>query len=541
MLLFIEGGKIRMVYQGNLLSKTLVIGIIFLLTVMSIIPTIASDTVNIEYVNGKSSDDDIDWWPMFRHDLQRSGYSTSNAPDTDNVLWNYTIGFRIFSSPAVVDGRVYIGAYSPSYLFDDVYCLDANTGKIMWSYNTRASVYSSPAVWDGKVYIGSNAKKVFCLDVITGGYIWSYKTRDGEFYSSPAVVEGKLYIGSEDNYVYCLDANTGEYIWSYETGDDVFSSPAVADGRVYIGGWDYNVYCLDASNGDHIWSYTTGFFVDSSPAVADCKVYIGSWDDNVYCLDANTGAKIWSYRLDQVMSSPAIWDEKVYISSFDGVFCLDANNGSKIWKYKTEEWEFVWSSSPSVADGKVYIGTVWDAYFSGNTFYCLDAITGDYIWSYAIDTCSYSSPAVADGKVYIGSDDGNIYAFGELEPDAPSAPEINGPKRGAAGILYNFTFKAESPLGNDLYYWIEWADGSNSGWLGPYDSGIEITESHVWDAKGKYPIQAKVKDTNDSVSSWGILRINIPRNRAKDYPLFQLLFDRFPLLEVFLRAMNLLR
>jgi len=506
-----------------------------------ITPSIAVDTVNIEHANGKSSSDGTDWWSMFRHDLQHSGYSTSNAPDTNNVLWDYTIGFRIYSSPAVVDGRVYIGAYSPSYLFDDVYCLDANTGKIIWSYNTRASVYSSPAVWDGKVYIGSNAKKIYCLDAITGGYIWGYKTRDGEFYSSPAVADGKVYIGSEDNYVYCLDANTGEYIWSYETGDDVVSSPAIVDGKVYIGGWDYNVYCLDADTGSFIWSYTTGDWVDSSPAVWDGKVYIGSWNDYLYCLDANNGEYIWSYCLDQVMSSPAVWDGKVYISSFDGVFCLDANTGSLIWKYKTEGWEFVWSSSPAVADGKVYIGTVWDAYTSGNTFYCLDAITGDYIWSYAIDNCACSSPAVADGKVYIGSDYGTIYAFGELEPDEPSAPEIIGPKRGAPGILYNFTFKSESPVGNDLYYWIEWADGSNSGWIGPFDSGVEITESHVWDSKGEYPVQAKAKDTNGSVSGWGKLKFKISRNRATNVSLFQLLFNRFPFLEVFLRAMKLVR
>jgi hypothetical protein len=92
-----------------------------------------------------------------------------------------------------------------------------------------------------------------------------------------------------------------------------------------------------------------------------------------------------------------------------------------------------------------------------------------------------------------------------------------------------------------LYYWIEWADGSNSGWLGPFDSGVEIIESHKWDTKGEYPIQAKAKDTNGSVSSWGILRLTIPRDRATVYSLFQLLLDRFPLLEVFLRAMNLLR
>ena len=58
-----------MAYQGNLLSKTLVIGIILLFVAMSIIPSVAVDSVKIEHANGKSSGDDIDWWPMFLHDL----------------------------------------------------------------------------------------------------------------------------------------------------------------------------------------------------------------------------------------------------------------------------------------------------------------------------------------------------------------------------------------------------------------------------------------------------------------------------------------
>jgi hypothetical protein len=251
---------------------------------------------------------------------------------------------------------------------------------------------------------------------------------------------------------------------------------------------------LDANTGEYIWSYTIGSTMWSSPAIANGRVYIGSDDDNVYCLDTNTGEYIWSYQTgDSVKSSPA------------------------------------------VADGKVYIGS------HDKNVYCLDANTGEYIWSYTMVEQVSSSPAIADGKVYISSEYGTVYAFGEFDPDAPSTPEIDGPTEGVPDILYNFTFKSESPLVNDLYYWIEWADGSNSGWLGPFDSGVEITESHVWDSRGDCRIQVKAKDINGLVSSWSIFKFKISRNRAIVNSLLQLFFDRFPLLEVFLRAMNLLR
>ena len=424
--------------------KTLVIVVILLLIVMSITPSISVDTVYIEHANGKSPGDDTDWWPMFRHDPQHSGYSTSNAPDTNSILWSYLIGGSTYPSPAVVDSRVYIGS------LDEVFCLDAITGHYIWSRSFGSWVYSSPAVVDSKVYICSWDSPVYCLDALTGSCIWRYST-GRRVESSPAVADSKVYIGSWDEKLHCLNADTGKFIWSYKTADRVDSSPAVADGKVYIGSLDEKVYCLDANTGDHIWSYKTGYRVDSSPAVADGKIYIGSDDHKLYCLDATTGDYIWSYK------------------------------------------------------------------------------TGNWV---------KSSPAVADGKVYIGSYDGEVYAFGELDPDAPSAPEIDGPAEGVPHVVNNFTFRAESPVGNDLYYWIEWADGSNSGWLGPFDSGVEIIESHVWNARGKYPIQAKAKDTNGLVSGWGVLGLTIPRNRAIVNSFFQWILERFPLLERLLFLLN---
>jgi parallel beta-helix repeat protein len=195
----------------------------------------------------------VDDWPMFHHDLSHTGYSTSTAPNTNNVLWSYRTGTVrpvVFSSPAVADGKVYVGS-------DDgkVYCLDAigngdGTTSVMWNYTTGDSVFSSPAVADGKVYVGSTDGNVYCLYASIGAKFWSYTTDvtqiSNSVYSSPAVADGKVYAGSYDHCVYCLDASTGTKIWSYTTSDWVHSSPAVADGKVYAGSTDGNVYAFGA-------------------------------------------------------------------------------------------------------------------------------------------------------------------------------------------------------------------------------------------------------------------------------------------------------
>ena len=424
-----------------------------------------------------------DWWPMFRHDLQHSGYSTSDAPETNNVRWTYT---------------------------------------------TDNDGFSSPAISDGKVYIGSDDDHVYCLDADDRTMIWSCKTGDDAF-SSPAVSDGNVYIGSRDDNVYCLDADDITMKWSYLTGDNVASSPAVSDGRVYVGSDDQNVYCLNTYNGKKIWSYLTEDGVTSSPAVSDGKIYFGSDKDdtaNVYCLNADDGTMIWTYQTKGwVIASPAIADGKVFIGlarylGYGGnVTCLDADDGTMIWSYETGDCV---QSSPAVADGKVYVGSL------DYNVYCLDADTGEKIWSYLTGDRVYSSPAVADGKVYIGSEDGKVYCFGELDPNAPSAPTITGPSDGKPGISYDFTFNAVDPDSDDVYYYIEWGDGNIEEWIGPYASDEEVTVSHKWAIGGSYIIKAQAKDTNELLGLFGTLSVTMPRGKLLPNTLVLRLLERFP-------------
>ena len=45
-----------------------------------------------------------------------------------------------------------------------MYALNTANGDILWTYTTGDSIYSSPAVVDGAVYIGSEDGKVYALN-----------------------------------------------------------------------------------------------------------------------------------------------------------------------------------------------------------------------------------------------------------------------------------------------------------------------------------------------------------------------------------------
>jgi outer membrane protein assembly factor BamB len=400
-----------------------------------------------------ASADGVDWWPMFHHDLTHSGYSTSTGPAANHTMWSFRAADSVLSSPAVVDGRVYIGSNgvlgSPVRNF---YCLDAVTGALNWSFAANGNVFSCPAVDNGRVYVGSDSGFFYCLDASFGYQLW-ISPAGPIAESSAAVVNGMVYIASLNYRVYCLNAVTGALVWNYTTGYYLDTSPVVDSGRVYLGSDDRNVYCLDALTGALVWKYTTGNRVWSSPTVVNGRVYVGSNDGNVYCLDASAGKLLWNYPTGgNVASSPAIVGGRVYVGSSDGkVYCLDASAGTFLWSFTTGGLVY---SSPAVADGKVYVGS------HDNNTYCLDAFSGTLVWSYTTGYWVDSSPAVVDGVVYIGSYDGKIYAFGSSSPQTSSTSIVCSPNPVSVGLPATCT---ATVLGSNPTGSVTWRTGSSTG------------------------------------------------------------------------------
>lgn len=442
-------------------------------------------------------------WPMFLHDCSHTGYSSSEAPSTNSTIWTYMTGGGVLSSPAVTDGKVYVGSRD-----NHVYCLDALTGAQIWNYTVGEAVdLSSPAVANGKVIIGSKDDRIYCLNASTGMFIWSFET-GGDVLSSATVVEDKVYIGSNDHRVYCLSVSTGAQIWNYSTGYEVISSPAVSDGRVNIQSRGGRVYCLNASTGIHVWNYTTGFYTsESSPAIAYGEVFVGSDDGYLHCLNASTGTEIWSHSFGSaVEASPAVAHGRVYVGESTGkIYCLNASTGETIWYYATQGSDI--DSSPAVADDKVYIGS------PDYRLYCLNASTGTFIWSYRTQNIVDSSPAIAYGNVYVGSLDGRVYSFGQMAYAYQLIIETagGGTTAPSPGI---YTYAADSSIqvtanpDTDfiLDYWE--LDGSNVGSANPYT--VTMNQNHTLKAVFVYspPLPAvggKATPINLPVSEFELL------------------------------------
>jgi hypothetical protein len=112
----------------------------------------------------------------------------------------------------------------------------------------------------------------------------------------------------------------------------------------------------------------------------------------------------------------------------------------------------------------------------------------------------------------------------------PEKPTLTGPSQGRIGTSYTFSAWTSDVENESVYFLFDWADGNNSGWLGPYNSGVTCEAKHTWIVKNSYNIKVKAKDIYGAESPWSDpLPITMPYSFNK--PLLQfleLLFQRFP-------------
>jgi hypothetical protein len=158
---------------------------------------------------------------------------------------------------------------------------------------------------------------------------------------------------------------------------------------------------------------------------------------------------------------------------------------------------YSFSTSSTDSDGdKIKYGWDWD----GDNV--IDEWTGFYDSGTIVslshlysDSGSYNIKVVAEDEH--GAQSGfspskTIVITGNNPPNKPATP--TGPTSGRIGITFSYSSTTIDPDGDNIYYLFDWGDGTNSGWIGPYNSGSGITESHAWASRGSFPIKVKAKD-----------------------------------------------
>ncbi len=338
----------------------------------------------------------------------------SQTPGT--LLWTFTTGNVIYSSPSVADdGTIYIGSED-----NRLHAINPDGTQKWQSPNLGDWIDSSPAIdSNGSIYVGSWDNKLVKISPNDGQIIWEYQVA-GYVTSSPAISEdGTIYFGSADGNLYALNPN-GTLKWSFLTDAGIESSPSIAkDGTIIFGGLGGIVYGLN-SGGSEIWSFITQTIsgrdnrIISSPAIdGNGNIYIGSGNFHVYSLTA-TGTFRWSSEMgDKVDSSPVVGsDNQIYIASRDGFIYEFDEDGVQLSLQNIGD---VFYSSPVLdQNGNIYIAS-----FTGSNTSTLFSYSSSWElrWSVLFNTTGEtnlidSSPTIApNGTLYIGSYDKRLYSI----------------------------------------------------------------------------------------------------------------------------------
>lgn len=313
-------------------------------------------------------------------------------------IWAFKCEDEIRSSPTLGDGLVYVGVYD-----NNIYALDAKTGKFSWKYPTDGGIASTPCFYKDKVIFGSEDRLVYAVTSHRGKLLWTCPT-EGRVRSSVSVDFEHAFVGSDDGKLYAINVQTGRVIWRFEAGGPIRSTPIINQEMVFVGSDDGHLYAVEMQTGKMKWKFRTSRAIMSSPIIYEDLVLFGSSDWTFYALNKTSGWSIWRTRANQaIISSPNIKNNVVYFGSVDEhMYALDVLSGKTIWKFKAGAHII---SKPAISDEAVFFGTNEGEVIS------LFVKNGRERWRFRTGGPVPSSPALGDGIIYIGSTDHYLYAL----------------------------------------------------------------------------------------------------------------------------------
>ena len=190
--------------------------------------------------------------------------------------------------------------------------------------------------------------------------------------------------------------------------------------------------------------------------------------------------------------------------------------------------------------------TTGQTLFDGSESFDHEGIIVSYAWDFGDGTTAtgvnathtYDAAGIYLAKLTVtdnasNTDTETTWVFINEENHAPKTPWLLGRRTGENDTTYRYTFWANDPDGDDLYYYLNWGDtywdGGAVGWIGPYKSGEKVTLEKNWTEKGNYTVRVKASDRYDAKSNWATLKVTMPV--SYNLPVFwflEQLLERFP-------------
>ena len=336
-------------------------------------------------------------WPQFRGP-RGDGHSTATGlpltwSEDENIAWKVELPGRGWSSPVVLEGKVWLTTSIDDERSLHALAVDLATGEIVhnvevfrpeaWQPTHPENSYASPTpvAEPGRVYVHFGAYGTASLDAASGEVLW----RSGELQlqhetgpgSSPILWQEFLIVhcdGTDERFVAALDKRTGKLAWKASRSVELdrkgthlkaFSTPLIihhAGRPQLVSPAAGQVSAYDPSNGEEIWRVRyEGYSNVPRPVAGLGLVFVNTGYMKPHLLAIHPGGSgdvtdshvRWRYHW-QVSANPSpllVGDRLFMVSDWGIASWLDARQGEDLWRHR---WSGRYYASPIHAKGRIY-------------------------------------------------------------------------------------------------------------------------------------------------------------------------------------------
>lgn len=407
-------------------------------------------------------------WRTYRGDAQRTGYSADALPEKLIESWKFTPStapqpawhtrerkphdrdqrlrrqFDMVFQPIVVGGTLYFGSSAD----DQLYAIDAATGRLKWTYFTDGPIRVAPASWLRGVYVTSDDGFLHCVDGATGELRWKLHGApqqdqvlgNGRMISrwpcrgGAAIANGIVYFAagvwpSEKTYVVAAAARTGKVLWRYsnEAADPKNSNDvqfkfvsqghlAVSNDKLVVPTGRISSYYFNSSNGKFLHG-AEDFLAYGDPIVVDEIVFHKSFRyPSTIARESATNAKAAGTGLHMAASRDFIFSTNHRSANIEGQPRPDEPLYAESTGRKGERVKKRTLPAVTLKLGKE-IKDVYELICCRNrviaacgTELVVVDIAGKMQQRFKLDSPAWGL-AVADGRLFASTEKGTIYCF----------------------------------------------------------------------------------------------------------------------------------
>ncbi len=323
-------------------------------------------------------------WPQFHRTYNAWHFSPLSQITKANVkklkvAWihqpgNITMGQQSF--PIVIDGVLYYISAN-----NNVWAVDAATGKTIWHYETKLDPVANEVFYKaasrgvtvgrGKVFVGTLDGRFLALDQKTGKEVWSTQLTDmkkefGALFSAPPQLAGNVLFGGTTGgdqpiigKIFAVDADTGKRVWTMEIPKNDPKSWPSEKARSEGGGTAWWPGTYDPTT-DTIYIGTSNAAPDYYP---DERKGDNLYTATLLALNPKDGSIKWhrqevphdAWDYDSVYETLLIpingKDTIVHLNKNGFVYVMDKDNGKlqNVWQY-TENQNFTSGIDPKTGE-----------------------------------------------------------------------------------------------------------------------------------------------------------------------------------------------